>query len=71
MSKPDELTDAEAAHLYRLQQAETLLALFKATNRRPARTVKELARWAETPRGRAILARYHDENGHIIPLKKP
>jgi hypothetical protein len=57
----------ETAELYRLAQAQKMLDLFEAFNGRPASTVKELAEWAASPKGKMILAFHHDESGKIDP----
>ena len=58
----------ETAELYRLAQAQKMLDLFEAFNGRPASTVKELAEWAASPKGKMILAFHLDESGKIDSL---
>jgi hypothetical protein len=56
-----------AAESYQLAQAQKILDLFKVAKGKPARTMKELERWAASTSGREMMARHHDANGKIIP----
>jgi hypothetical protein len=57
----------KAGDAYRLAQAQKLIDLYETAHCRPPSSVKEMEDWAATPKGKAILAGHHDEDGKIIP----
>jgi hypothetical protein len=63
MSNKDTDKDTNA---YCLEIARTLLALFKAVNGHDAHTIEEVAAWALTPEGKAILGINKDPKTETI-----
>jgi hypothetical protein len=61
------MTDKEAAHAWRLLQAQKLLDLYANANGHPARTAEELERWLASTAGKAATTYDHTPDGKIIP----
>jgi hypothetical protein len=61
------MSNYEEAGRYRHIQAQQLNGLFEDEYGRPPSTVKELFTWITSREGRAVIARYRDEDGMIVP----
>ena len=60
------MSSYEGAERHRYIQAQKLHGLFVDEYGRPPTTVKELFTWITSREGRAVIARYRDEDGMIV-----